>query len=181
MPMTAEQMEESIEAARRKSTLISSRANTVEINSQIVSNIVQIAGAGLENISDPSKKIRLDDTGTVMDVSKEYIRLCAKHSMLPTMNGVAAALGHTRQSLWDFSKRHPKHPTAEWIDNLKESFAEIVMQNALAGSVSAIPAIFYLKSRFDWIEAKTPDIPYSDSDEIMLNAEEVAEKYSDLP
>ena len=57
--------------------------------------------------------------------------------------------------------------------------AEIVMQNALAGSVQAIPAIFNLKSRFGWSEDGS-GVP-GEPEEKDIDAEAIMAKYADMP
>ena len=169
-----------VTAKRSRSTqMYKGKADTMAANNARVSEIVAIAAAQLATTIDPNKRVRLTETEKIQLICMQYLSACVEASVVPTLTGFAAATGHTRAAFYKFMQESPDHATSRFIRSCCDTFAEIVMQNALSGSVQAIPAIFNLKSRFGWRDdgevLKEPD------EKVGLDAEAIMEKYQDLP
>lgn len=167
--------------ASRQTKVYAGRGETVAINDEKISALVSDMADGLQKVTDPESRIQLRDTEIVQRITIQYVRVCANTSTLPTMSGLAKALGCTRQALNKYIKEHPGTPTEEWLTDFSDTCAEVMMQAALSGSVSPVPAIFIAKSRFNWRDAitieNTVPAPLSES----LSPEEIVEKYKDIP
>jgi len=149
-----------------------------ELNKAAISDLVSAAADGMDRIAS-AEKVSLSDVETVRTVTRLYMRHCAATSMLPTMSGLAGALGYTRQGIYIYIKRHPESETAHWLQDFSDKCGEIMMQAALSGNVSAIPAIFTAKARYGWKEDEQPVMVEDDTG--TLTAREIMEKYQDLP
>ena len=165
--------------AKRSTQMYRGRSDTMEANSQKVSQIVTIAATGLRNQIEPDRRVQLSDTEAIQTIAMNYLAACAEASIVPTLVGFAAATGHSRHALYAFLKGQPTHPSSKFIRSFTDMCAEVVMQNALAGSVQAIPAIFNLKSRFGWSEDGS-GVP-GEPEEKDIDAEAIMAKYADMP
>ena len=148
------------------------------INQAAISDLVTEAAEGMARIAS-AEKVPLDNVKEVQIATGLYMQSCADKSMMPTMSGLAGALGYTRQALYIYIKRHGNTETAAWLQECSDRFGEIVMQAALSGNVSAIPAIFTVKARYGWREDQ--DLPLIEAGEKELTTEEIMERYKDLP
>ena len=174
--------EEMVGAARQKRNgrLYTGRPGTVEVNDRKISETVTIAAAGLQNLTDPMRRVPLSDTATLQQITMQYLSVCAEVSIIPTVLGLAQALGHSRRSLYTFMSDQPEHPSTQFLRSYTDTCAEIVMQTALTGSVQQIAAIFNLKSRYKWSDSGA-DVPKDQIESPALSAEAIMEKYGDLP
>lgn len=122
--------------------------------------------------------VDLDNTGIVRQRALEYLQSCAEVPTTPTVSGLyALGLGLSRQAVAQWCIRHPNHQTAQFIEVLKESFADLLAASALGGSVAPVPAIFVLKNCYGWIDRMqvTPAVPVRAEDE--YSAEDIAKRY----
>lgn len=151
-----------------------------------VSSIVGSAADDLERTTN-GEKIPLNDDQRVQEVTLLYLRECSDLGVLPTVRGVAARLGVSRQGLYDFSKRHPGGTFAKWLEDFSDLCGELTAQAAIEGAAAPVPSIFVLKSRYGWREAPAQveigrlnqfNGDGRNADEI---AAEVARKYAELP
>lgn len=178
-PQDAEEM--GLEIVQRKKNSVYSKKDTLQANEERVRDIVTLAAAGLANVADGDrKKIRLADTEAVKKVTLEYMRICSEYSVIPNTAGLAKALGMSRQALYDHMKRHPGDSTSEWLKDVSDSFGQILIDCAISGVTAPIPSIFAAKARYGWRETDIEE-PYDNSISVERDAEEIAEKYSDLP
>ena len=157
------------------------RSETIEANEKQIQKIVSVMTEGMKHKARENGKIKLSDTWAVKEITIRYMEICAENAALPTMAGLSQALGVSREALYDHVKRHPQDETSRWIRDTSDTFGEILMQSALSGTVSAIPAIFTAKARYGWRE---DDSGFDRSVEPLpdqATPEAIAEKYSDLP
>lgn len=154
------------------------KVEATAINQAAITDLITEAAEGMARIAS-AEKVPLDNVQAVQIVTGRYMQSCAEKSMMPTMSGLAGALGYTRQGIYNYIKRHGNSETAVWLQECSDRFGEIVMQAALSGNVSAIPAIFTVKARYGWREDL--DLPLVEPTE-ELTANEIMEKWAkDLP
>lgn len=179
-PMTMEQMLASNEERKPKKL---SRRELLEANKATVQNIVDGLLCQLRQNEEDARngvKISLRDTQRVKDISLQYIESCKISGTLPTVTGVALALGITTDAIVKFRSRNPDHETTKWFMSLTENFGQIMMQAALDGAVAPVPAIFTAKARYGWRDDPEPEVK-DNSDTEELSPDAIAAKYSDLP
>ena len=151
-----------------------------------VSSIVGSAADDLERTTS-GEKVPLSDLERVKSVAAAYMRECAVTGKLPTVRGVAARLGVSRQAMYDHRKAHENSAFSKWLEDFSDMCGEVMMQAAVEGAVQAVPAIFIAKARYQWREAPQQIElgrinPLADdgrdTDEIAV---EIASKYRELP
>lgn len=99
-------------------------------------------------------QISLFEPEQVEERSKEYIKICAKNNMKPSVAGYALALGIDRGYLWGIvnGKYSTKHPDAT-LDTLKRFYTflnaqmEDWMQN---GKINPVSGIFLMKNNLGY-------------------------------
>ena len=174
--MEEEQQETGLTKTSRKG--VPSRQDTIIANRVLVSQIVAMGADGLRKMA-KGEQISLHDTEAVKEATAQYLERCASAGVMPGMAGLSAEFGYSRQNIYHFIKQYPDSDTSKWLKAVSEYFGEMMASGALSGAVSAIPAIFTLKSRYGWREDEEP-LPK----EITLPEEtpdEIAARYSDLP
>ena len=98
------------------------------------------------------EKIPLSDLKRIREAASEYLQACSLSGVLPTVRGVAARLGVTRQALYQEARRNPDGELSQWLEDFSDTCGELTMQAALEGTVAAVPAIFVAKARYQWRE-----------------------------
>ena len=177
-PQSVEEM--GLDVLHKKKNSIYSKKDTLAANEERVRDIVTLAAAGLANVAEGQRKnIRLADTEAVKKVTLDYLQMCVQYSVIPNTAGLAKALGMSRQALYDHMKRHPGDETTEWLKDVSDSFGQILIDCAISGVTAPIPSIFAAKARYGWRETDIEE-PY-DNSVIERDAEEIADKYDDLP
>ena len=175
---TDEEMSLSI-AEGKQTRVYGGRTETAAVNDARISEIVTSLADGVENLIGDRQKVSLSDLDTIQAVTVRYIRKCSQSAALPTVSGLAKALGVSRQAIYDHIRQHPKSETAKWFEDISDSFGEAMMQAALTGTVAPVPAIFIAKARFNWRDAITIETPVDNRFEEELSPEEIAAKYAD--
>jgi hypothetical protein len=127
------------------------RDQTLSVNTSRISALVDQAADEMA-LAAEGEKVPLDDIARIKEASEKYLRTCAAQGTLPTVRGVAAQLGYTRQGLYFRAKSHPESEFANWLEDFSDACAELTMAAALEGSVAAVPAIFVTKARYQWRE-----------------------------
>ena len=160
------------------------RDQTLSSNTARVSALVEMAAGDMQKVN-TGEKIPLTDMVLVRDAADRYLRDCVNNGVLPTVGGCARSMGVTRQSLYDAAKKRPGSEFSRWLEDFSDICGEIMAQAALEGTVAPVPAIFVLKSRYQWREApaqveigKINPITDIDTEEA---AKEIAMKYAALP
>jgi hypothetical protein len=95
---------------------------------------------------------RISDLPEIKRRTKEYVIQCRDNANLPTITGLSARLGVTRNtvSLWMKDTNQPD--TMQYLKFVKTVFADMLEQSALNGSVDKIFSMFLLKSTHDYQE-----------------------------
>lgn len=162
------------------------KGQTLQANTARVSELVSAVADDMERTR-TGEKVPLSDLERIKTVATGYLRECAAAGSLPSVRGIAARLGVTRQSLYDYRKSHENSAFSKWLEDFSDMCGEVMMQAAVEGTVQAVPAIFIAKSRFQWREAPQQIElgrinPLADdgrdTDEI---AAEIATRYQGLP
>lgn len=130
------------------------------------------------------KKVDTSDPEAIKERLMWYFERCIDNNMKPTMSGMAASLGVSRTTLWDWHNgvRRPDNPEhyqiVESAYNMLEQLMEMYMMN---GQINPASGIFLLKNHFGYrdvqdivVQPKNPLGDESDPDSIE-------EKYAELP
>ena len=91
-------------------------------------------------------KVNLYETDTVIQITSEYLKGCQDTGTVPTVVGLSAAFGLSRQRVNEFMREHPGHRTTDFLDTFKEMAADVLIQAGLARYLSESLSIFLLKN-----------------------------------
>lgn len=91
-------------------------------------------------------RVDLKDVAAVKAVSREYLERCQQTGQIPTVMALAASLGCSRRWLNLFCQENPNHPTTQFLEVLKEIFADTLTQAGLSRYLSESLSIFILKN-----------------------------------
>lgn len=160
-----------------KSGQYTGRSQTLQINNARTAELVSMAAEEMLRVNS-KEKIPLCDIEMVQAASQEYLVACAKHGVMPTVRGCAAYFGLTRNALYNFARDHRGSAFQEWLQNFSDICGELLMQSAIEGTASPVPAIFVAKARYGWRENE--EMPVQDAGPPELTPEEIAAKYADL-
>ena len=149
-------------------------------NEEAIGRIVQFAFEGVQNVIANGGRIRLEDTEAIQAITYRYLDVCARSGMLPTMTGLAMAVGCTPAAMEDHRRRHPDSETSKWLRYMKDVFGEILAQSMLKGKTVAIPSIFALKAQYNWRDDPGDDLSERNGSD-KVDPRTIMEKYSDLP
>ena len=176
MPQTTEQMLVTNEQRKPKRH---DRREVIEANKETISALVGNLADRLEE-AEIREKINLRDAEAVKIQAMRYIRSCQISGVLPTMTGLALALGASNEHLSRFMSKNQEEESVKWLYLVKQHFADILGQSALDGAVAPIPAIFTLKANYGWRDDPEPEVHNNDGQE-ELTPDAIAAKYQDLP
>ena len=90
-------------------------------------------------------RVNLDDLEELKAATEIYLKSCQISGTFPTFLAYSASLGYSRQAVYAYISRHTTK-TAEFLDNLRSSFAAIVAEMGLKRACSEALAIFLLKN-----------------------------------
>lgn len=112
----------------------------------------------LEVMRNPDlKKVKLADTESVRQRTQAYFDRCLVNGAYPSISGLCAEFGISRQYLYDYIRTHSDE-TTDFIASVRESICDMLSDVALKGQANCITSIFLLKN-----------LGYSDKTEIEIN------------
>ena len=171
-------MEEVVTIADLVKQQYGGRSQTLQTNSARTSELVGRAAKEMARVNGP-EKIPLNDIEMVKAATEAYLIDCAGHGIMPTVRGCASFFGVSRNAVYDYARKHPGSAFSEWLDSFSDLCGELLMQAAVEGTASPVPAIFIAKSRYGWRE--NDDMPLKEIKDRELTPEEIAAKWQDLP
>lgn len=97
-------------------------------------------------------RLDLKDTSAVQARTWEYMEATEVAKVFPSVSGLALAFGCSRQNLNQFLLAHPNHATTDFIQQVKEGFADIICNAGLYGSANPIMSVFVLKNSHGFVD-----------------------------
>lgn len=173
-PMTAAEIDELAESQG-----YGGRGQTAEVNRQLVSEIVGDMVEQMAQATDESRRFPLSDIDSVERVAREYVGACARKGRLPTVSGLAAALGRHRTTLYKYADEHKSF--SDWLIEFSDRCGECASEAAMCGARAAIPTIFSLKARHGWRDVLAIEPIQQKNGITDESAAAIAAKYSALP
>lgn len=124
-----------------------------------------------------------NDLEAIENRTYDYLTACARSQTYPSVMGLAVhGLGVSRQALNDFLTRYPDSPSAKFINMAKDCFADILTNASLFRNADPVSTIFQLKNHFSHTDrVQLEPVKLESPLGHTLSAEEIAEKYKDLP
>lgn len=143
----------------------------------------ELVGRALDDLmrANTVEKVPLGDLARVKKAAQGYLSECAERSMMPTVRGMAARLGLSRNSVYDYVKKHPGSEFSEWLDDFSDLCGEVMMEAALNRTVDTVSAIFIAKSRHGYRDSVVLEVVNNNPLGEARSAEEIAQQYEFLP
>ncbi len=172
---------EMVEYGRQKRATSSIyKAESAEINDKAISQTVLRGLAEIVN-ADSGTKIDLSNGEQVKAVSKAYIASCADASCLPSIAGLARAMGCDRTTLYQWMKRRDTE-TGQWLMICHDLFSDLLAEVALKNNCNSIVSIFLQKAMYglsetDNIVVRSQVQEFNDNDYSYSGSDDYKEKY----
>lgn len=130
----------------------------------------------------------LSDPEAIEERFFEFLELCDKHGMRPAVASYAAALGISRQRLWDLTRHDYSQTTVRGLKVTREclgeikkgyNFLEIVLENLMMSDKGNPVKYFFLaKNHFGYKDQSEHINVNIDEKPALISPDEVAAKYA---
>lgn len=97
-------------------------------------------------------RVDLSDTQEVQKRTFMYLEACSLSSSFPSVMGLAAALGCSRQNLNRWLLSHANHATTDFINITKDLIADVVVDAGLRNNAAQPMSIFVLKNNHGFVD-----------------------------
>ena len=145
----------------KKATSKVYKGEVMQLTDDAIKTIVSRGLAEIE-VAD-RQKIDLSDSDMVKAVSKTYIKACADTSTLPSIAGLARAMGVDRGTLYYWMKRRDTE-TGRWLLMCQDLFSDLLSDGALKNTVNPIVSIFLQKAQFGLRDNNPAEIDFLQAD-----------------
>ena len=152
------------------------KGEAMELTNNAISQIVTRGLSELENAD--RHQIELSNAEMVKETSKLYIQACADTATLPSMAGLARAMGVTRSALYLWMRRKDTD-TGKWLTMCQDLFSDLLSDGALKNSVNPIVSIFLQKAQYGLRDNAT-EISVPQDDDYQETSSGYKEKYRKL-
>ena len=132
------------------------------------------------------EKFSWNDISAVKKQARVYTKACAEMNTRPTLAGLCRAMGCSRSSLYQFTQRNPTHPTAEFIELVRDAYSEILEAVGMS-THNPTMSIFLLKCGYGYVDRaelllKMQPLPTESPFDKILDPEELnARLLQDFP
>lgn len=106
--------------------------------------ISEIVAGSAELIEKSEVRTNLYDLTAVKDVTSRYMESCSRLGIVPSLEGLSAALGISRRWLYQFLADHPDEETSKFLDRFRTASAAIRIAAADRGAADPSVSIFVL-------------------------------------
>lgn len=124
--------------------------------------------------------IDINDDQQVEDRINYYFDYCEKEGLKPVVEGLALALGITRQALydWETGRRRGESSSAraDMVKKAKEYIAFLMSDAAISGQVNPVTWIFYAKNYFGMSDKHEIEVKANQPLGEELSPEEIAKR-----
>lgn len=93
-----------------------------------------------------STRVDLRDTESVKQITVEFMQTCSGVGIVPTIEGLAARLGFSRNVFYRFLRENPEDETAQFLNKVRLMWAQARMGLAERGLLDNAMSIFILKN-----------------------------------
>lgn len=154
---------------KAQSDALKAKAMAADINGKI----------SLLQESDNRGRVDLNDRQRVKEITFAYMEQCGKAGVFPTVLGLATSLGISRRWLNMYMQIHPQSPTTEFLEVVKDAFADIMSNAALFRNADTATTIFILKNCAGFVDKVEIEAAPAHRDE-LVSQEELEKRIVDL-
>lgn len=116
-----------------------------EVKAQVITDAVSEQRQNLKKAW-KNGRVKLNDADQVKEAIDEYMRACEMSATVPSLLGLAASMGLSRQRIYAYVQAHPDEETATAIDSFRSAAGAILAQGSLLRTLDAPTSIFLLKN-----------------------------------
>lgn len=133
-------------------------------------------------VASQQPKVDLDDIDAVKSRTESFFAACEAASVLPTFLSLAVSYGYTREGLYKYLRNNSHTETAQYIELVRESLADIMISASLTRTTDSATSIFALKNLHgfaDKIEVAPLSTP--DPQGPLISQEDLEARFAELP
>jgi len=153
---------------------------SAEQKRQVIAAAVAQQREALRNFNN---RVDLSSMPQVQERVERFMESCEAYGTLPTMLALATYMGYSRANLYAYIANHRDSETAQYLDNFRSACAAVIAQASANRTIDNATSIFLLKNSGQGLnDAQSIEITRGvDPQPIRLTAEQIMEKYKDLP
>lgn len=121
------------------------------VDAQISNRVARIGGEFIKSAT--AEPVSLRDLSDIQRRTMAYLLACQEASSFPSLQGLARALGLSRQCIYDCLQRESPAETARWFGMFRDCCSDILAESSLRNDCNGIVGIFIQKSQYQWREA----------------------------
>lgn len=128
----------------------SSRLYRAERDEHVDERLCDIVGRTANELQEAAVRepVAMSDVATVKAQTIRYTQACERAATLPSMAGLALALGVSRQRLYKILASESPPETARWLELCQLAFSDALANASLRGDVQPVVSIFLQKATF---------------------------------
>lgn len=128
----------------------SSRLYRAERDEHVDERLCDIVGRTAKELKEAAGRepIAMSDVAAVKTQTLLYTQVCERAATLPSMAGLALALGVSRQRLYKILASESPPETARWLELCQLAFSDALANASLRGDVQPVVSIFLQKATF---------------------------------
>ena len=173
-PLTNEEMVTQLSEKVKTSKIYKAQAD--EHRKEEIAKSIQCQIEALE-MSFSTGRIQLKDTDAVKAQTINFLQACQNSGTIPTVAGLAVALGLSRNAIYDYMRSQPSSETTKFLESYQSMSASILMQQGLSRNTDQAVTIFLLKNSGQGLADRVEIQATAVNDEPELTAAQIAEKY----
>lgn len=139
------------------------------VDTQISDRVARIGGEFLKSAT--AEPVSLRDLPDIQKRTMAYLSACQEASSIPSLQGLARALGLSRQAVYDCLQRESPAEAARWLGMFRDCCSDILQESSLRNDCNSIVAIFIQKSQYQWRESleivTTPALPMGEDVDVV--------------
>ncbi len=119
-------------------------------------------------------KVDLDDLDAVKGRTDAFLASCEAAAVVPTFLGLSVSYGYTREGLYKYLRNFKQTKTAQYIELVRETLADVMITASLTRTTDNSTTIFALKNlhgfsdRIEVEPVQAPPNPLGEIDEEAL-------------
>lgn len=128
----------------------------------------------IERLNDQRKLSRVTTPEEVEQRVSEYFDACIQNSIRPGVEGMALALGVTRQTLLNWQSEG--NQKGEIITRAKQMLAALLESWSMAGKINPITGIFLMKNHFGYADKTEVEVAPRNTLGVNMTPDEIAKR-----
>lgn len=128
----------------------------------------------IERMNDQRKLSRVATAEEVEQRVSEYFDACIQNSVRPGVEGMALALGTTRQTLLNW--QNEGNQKGEIITRAKQMLAALLESWSMTGKINPVTSIFLLKNHFGYADKTEVEVAPRNTLGVNMTPDEIAKR-----